>query len=432
MNNRKIYGRFSTTVAALSVAACFIVAPTHAEETPDPSASPPATGIRRLQYRCVLKSPGGALPFELMLIQPHGTDRWTALFQNGEETVQLHDVEFDNARLHIAFPHYDAHITALKQDDGTFAGRWFKTTGPNKQSELPFTATPNVSYRFPPIARRSSDNKLAYSWRAKFAKSDDPAVGLFSHEADGSVTGTFLTTTGDYRFLAGDFDGKRLRLSSFDGAHAFLFNAILTSDGTLKGDFWSRDTWHETWTATPDENGISVDPWKMTTAREAINLSTIRFPDLEGNLRSLGSDPAWAGKPRIIEISGSWCPNCHDAAGHLETLYQQHQSEGLVIISLMFEVTGDFKRDARQVRRFRDRHQLTYPLLVGGKADRERVADQVQLIDKLRSYPTMIFVDRNDQVQAIYTGYAGPATGTYHKAQNKKIDAVVEKLLAAK
>ncbi len=417
----------------LAFAAGCISGLAHADERRDQSTSPPATGIRRLPFRCVLKSPGGALPFNLMLIQPNGADGWTALIQNGEETVQLQDVEFDNARMHISFPHYDAHITALKQDDGTYVGRWFKTTGPDKQSELPFTATPNVEYRFPPSTRKAPDQKLAYSWRVKFAKSDDDAVGLFSQEHDGTVTGTFVTSTGDYRYLAGDFDGKHLRLSTFDGAHAFLFSAILTTDGTLKGDFWSRDTWHETWTATPNDVQFALfDPLMATKPRENIDLNTVKFPDLDGNLRSLGDDPAWAGKPRIIEISGSWCPNCHDAAKHLETLYQKHQGDGLVVISLMFEVTGNFKRDARQVRRFRDRHQLTYPLLVAGKADRERVADRVQLIEALKSYPTMIFVDRNDRVVAIYTGYMGPATGECHARQNELLTKLVTGLLAEK
>ena len=412
---------------------CIGVAPAYAEENPDQPSSPAATGIRRLPFRCILKSPGGALPFNLMLSQPNGADGWTALILNGEETVKLQDVEFDDARMHISFPHYDAHITALKQDDGTYAGRWFKTTGPDKQSELPFTATPNVEYRFPPSPRKPADPKLAYLWRVNFAKSDDDAIGLFAQEDDGTVTGTFVTSTGDYRYLAGDFDGKHLRLSTFDGAHAFLFSAILTADGTLKGDFWSRDTWHETWTATTNEVQFALfDPWMATKPRKNVDLNAVKFPDLDGNLRSLGDDPAWAGKPRIIEISGSWCPNCHDAAKHLEELYQKHQGDGLVVISLMFEVTGNFKRDARQIRRFRDRHNLTYPLLVAGKADRERVADQVQLIDELKAYPTMIFVDRNDRVGAIYTGYMGPATGECHEHQNELITKLVTGLLAEK
>ncbi len=430
MVNQILINRVAIRFASIAFAMCFVVSPAYAEENPDQPSSPPATGTRRLPFRCILKSPGGALPFNLMLIQPNGADGWTALIQNGEETVQLQDVEFDNARLHISFPHYDAHITALKQDDGTYAGRWFKTTGPDKQSELPFTATPNVEYRFPPSTRKAGDQRLAYSWRVKFAKSDDDAVGLFSQSDNGVVTGTFVTTTGDYRFLAGDFDGKRLRLSSFDGAHAFLFSAILTADGTLKGDFWSRDTWHETWTAKPDESGLSVDPWQLTKPRDNVDLASVKFRDLDGNIRSLGDDPAWAGKPRIIEISGSWCPNCHDAAKHLEKLYQKHQGDGLVVMSLMFEVTGNFKRDAQQVRRFRARHNLTYPLLVAGKADRERVADQVQLIDELKSYPTLIFVDRNNRVEAIYTGYAGPATGKYQEAQNSQIATVIGRLMA--
>ena len=368
----------------------------------------------------------------MTLVQPTGATSWTALIQNGDEIVQLQDAEFDDKRLHIPFPHYDAHITARRDQAGSYHGRWTKVTGPEEQSELPFVATPDVMYRFTPTTKPASAAKLAYSWRVQFSKSDEPAVGLFSQDDDGRVIGTFVTTTGDYRYLEGDFDGKRLRLSSFDGAHAFLFDAELTPDGALKGGFWSRDKRHETWRATPSEKGLAADPWTLTKATKNVDLSAIKFADLDGKLRSLGDDPAWQGKPRIIEISGSWCPNCHDAAEHLEKLYQAHKANGLVVIGLMFEVTGNDKRDARQVRRFRDRHQLTYPLLLAGKADRKRVASQVKLIDKLRSYPTMIFVDRTGKVRDIYTGYAGPATGEFHRNQSVEIENRVQRLIGLK
>jgi len=35
------------------------------------------------------------------------------------------------------------------------------------------------------------------------------------------LTGTFLTTTGDYRYLDGIVTGDSLKLSTFDGAHAY-------------------------------------------------------------------------------------------------------------------------------------------------------------------------------------------------------------------
>ena len=49
-------------------------------------------------------------------------------------------------------------------------------------------------------------------------------MGEFSQAGD-SVAGTFLTETGDHRFLAGQVRGAEMYLSTFDGAHAFLYKA---------------------------------------------------------------------------------------------------------------------------------------------------------------------------------------------------------------
>ena len=60
-----------------------------------------------------------------------------------------------------------------------------------------------------------------------------PAKGIFFQKDGDVVTGTFRTKTGDYRYLEGVMDGNRLKLSTFDGAHAFLFTATV-SDSTLE------------------------------------------------------------------------------------------------------------------------------------------------------------------------------------------------------
>ena len=106
---------------------------------------------------------------------------------------------------------------------------------------MPFHATHGDAPRFPaakPIeASAESDESTGFAarWSVNFAKSEDPAVGLFSVDDDGRAQGTFLTTLADYRYLEGTFDGEQLLLSCFDGAHAFLFAANLQSDGTLSG-----------------------------------------------------------------------------------------------------------------------------------------------------------------------------------------------------
>jgi hypothetical protein len=59
--------------------------------------------------------------------------------------------------------------------------------------------------------------------------------------ANGSayVNGTFLTETGDYRYLEGMMHNGKLYLSCFDGSHAFLFIAENNGTEITKGDFYS-------------------------------------------------------------------------------------------------------------------------------------------------------------------------------------------------
>lgn len=67
------------------------------------------------------------------------------------------------------------------------------------------------------------------------------AKGVFK-QYDNIVTGTFRTTTGDYRYLEGVLNGNQLKLSTFDGAHAFLFTAEV-SDSVMHGMFYSGNHW---------------------------------------------------------------------------------------------------------------------------------------------------------------------------------------------
>ena len=104
---------------------------------------------------------------------------------------------------------------------------------------------------------------VAGRWAVDFEQDEEPAVAVFRQDGR-NLAGTFLTATGDYRYLAGTLSGDRLRLSCFDGAHAFLFDARLRDDGSLRGDFWSRDSWHDTWTARRDPQATLADGFAQT------------------------------------------------------------------------------------------------------------------------------------------------------------------------
>jgi thiol-disulfide isomerase/thioredoxin len=284
--------------------------------------------------------------------------------------------------------------------------------------------------RFDPGGKADADAlaRVDGRWAVDFAESDDAAVGRFEAAADGTVEGTFLTTTGDYRFLAGVLDGDRLRLSCFDGAHAFLFEARLAEDGTLAGDFWSRDSWHESWTARKDPTVELPDAFGLTRWVGGKPLDELVFPDLDGTARSLG-DETLAGRARVLVIFGSWCPNCNDSTRLLVELDRKYRDRGLAIVGLAFEMTGEFERDARQVRRYAEHHGIDYPLLVAGVSDKAEASQAFPLLDRIRSYPTTIFLHSDGRVRAVHQGFAGPATGTAHEELRARFESLVQELL---
>lgn len=386
-----------------------------------PQAPPAATE----RYDAWLESAGGPLRFELEIDRRASPAR--AWLVQDEHRVEIPRVELGERELRLEFPHYDSSIQAALQSDG-WTGAWRKRASAERWVELRFHAIPCVDDCTTPGPTDPGWTPLREGrWSAKFASDDQPAVFVTARERD-RVRATFLTTTGDYRYLGGSDRGE-IVLSTFDGAHAFLFRARRASDTSLEGDFWSGDRWHDTWTATFDPNAALPDPFALTQSNANAKLSDLRFPDAQGRVRSLDDDDL-KGRARIIQVFGSWCPNCNDEAPFLAELDRRYRERGLRIVGLAFELTGDFERDAKQVELYRKRHELEYPLLVAGLSDKAKASRSLPMLDKVRAYPTTIFVRKDGSVRAVHQGYSGPATGPEHEQLRADFERLIEELLA--
>jgi thiol-disulfide isomerase/thioredoxin len=261
-----------------------------------------------------------------------------------------------------------------------------------------------------------------------FSSDNQPSVGIFQRGEQGQLWGTFLTTVGDYRYLAAEIIDGRLELSCFDGGHAFLMRASLKADGALEGDFWSGNWWHETWTAERDENVELPNAFELSKWNASIQLAELRFPDLNGNVRNIIGE-AEEGQALILELFGSWCPNCHDAGKYLAEVSEKYHDRGLRVIGLAFELTGDLQRDARQVREYQRRNGLEFPAYICGLSDKNKASAAFGALDRIRAYPTLVFVNRQQQVRAVYTGFSGPATGARHERMREQFDAIIKEIL---
>lgn len=435
-----------TLVQVFLLLACGLLA-CGAPSTPPAETAGAATLNLEGTWRAVLSSPGGELPFGLRFQSADGSDpgeggasAWNAWVINGEEELVTSSVRVDGQEVVIGFDWYDSEITARMDDDGALRGAWRRTAAEGETSRLPFTAQRPATPRFGALAEAPAPGADQVSdvsgvWRVVFTEDgDDPseevARGEFEQEGE-TVRGTFLTPTGDYRFLDGTYGDGWLRLSTFDGAHAFLFHARVQEDGSLEGDFWSRDVYHATWTAALSEDDASwlPDAWQEVGLTNDEGRLQFTFDDLEGKPLSL-ADPRFEGKVVVVNIFGSWCPNCNDEAPLLADWHRRYQDQGLEIVGLAYEFSGDPERDRSMVQRFGERHGIDYPLLLAGTSDKAAAAATLPDLTAVLAYPTTVFIARDGRVRRIHSGFSGPGTGVHHERLVDELEQTVESLLA--
>lgn len=409
------------------------------DSAPPASTTDPAVELAGT-WRAVLTSPGGELPFLLRFAEKgEASGEWSAWVINGDEELPTSGVRVDGSDVVVGFSWYDSEISAAFDAAGHLQGAWQRTAAQGEITRLPFRAEPAADARFAPLTATAAPGAetvadISGVWSVEFRDvSDEGSVeaarGEFEQQGE-QLRGTFLTPTGDYRFLAGDYDQGWLRLSTFDGAHAFLFTARAQEDGSLDGDFWSRDTYHATWTATRAEADAALlpDAWSEVGLTNDAGLFRFAFEDLDGRMVT-GDDPRFDGKVVVVNIFGSWCPNCNDEAPLLAEWHRRYGERGLEIVGLAYEFSGDPERDRTMVRRFGERYGIEYPLLLAGVSDKSAAAATLPDLTAVLAYPTTVFIARDGRVRRIHSGFSGPGTGAHYEALVDELEATLESLL---
>ncbi|MEO0732009.1 MAG: TlpA disulfide reductase family protein [Bacteroidota bacterium] len=372
----------------------------------------------------------GVLPFTMDVIYETDTTFRIEL-HNGEETIIVpaknivtgRDQQAGRDTLRIDFPVYDTHISAYHEEN-VIEGVWVVHYRDNYR--IPFKAYFGKDYRFTPL-RKEPAADLTGTWATTFSDEDGPYPGIAELTQNrNELRGTFRTETGDYRYLEGTVQADKAYLSVFDGSHAFLFEALIKEDGTLSGTFRSGRHFLANWTATRDDQATLTSPDELTQMKEDIPLA-FAFSTPEGDTISL-DDPALAGKPKLIKITGTWCPNCREEAEFLKEYLANNDVGDLEVLALAFERYGaDDDRSRAAIRRYREAMDIPWPVLLAGPNDKEAAGAALPMLNKIISYPTLLFVDRQNRVQRIHTGYNGKATSKF-KEFAESFDASIKAL----
>lgn len=347
-------------------------------------------------------------------------------FFNGDDREISNSGSLDNGHLVLSFDSYLAKLSGTFKD-GVFDGAY----GPMLNKTYAVHAV-RAAAKTTPLAGNAPS--IAGQWDLINVKSSkgEKAWHLILRQSGSEISGAILRVDGDTGTLTGSYqkDG-RFVLSHFSGARPALLILRPAADGTLDVSLSALHGFSEMKAVRPAEavaEGLPqpTDPETHTSVRNPNEPFTFSFPDLKGNIVS-NTDTRFRGKVVLINITGSWCPNCHDEAPFLAQLYDKYHSQGLEIVALNFEEADQLK-DPTRLRAFIKEYGIHYTVLLGGETDSAK-ARLTQVVN-WNAWPTTLFVGRDGLVRGIHAGFPGPGSGELYRQTVEEFTAKVEKLLA--
>lgn len=385
--------------------------------------------LQKGAWRAAVARPdGNAIIFNIDVQQLKG--KTVFYIVNGAERMLASDVTVVKDSVFINMPVFESSFKLKIISKDSLAGFWIRK-GADKDSALPFTATAREQYRFAAVNGDASEQATG-KWKIDFVRANDshrPAIGQFTQK-ENVVSGSILTPSGDYRFLSGIVTGDVLYLSTFDGIHAMVFTAKISKDNITDGKLYSGAAPAENWAAVKDAYA-SLPAEKVTSLKAGesgkLNFS---FKDIEGKQVSI-DDARFKNKVVVIQLMGSWCPNCMDETAFLSEYYDKNKHRGVEIIGLAYEYSTDFQRSANSVRKFQKRFNVHYPLLITPStvSDPQRTEKTLPQLTAIKVFPTTIILGKNGKVADITTDFYGPGTGDYYIHYKEEFEKTITALL---
>lgn len=346
--------------------------------------------------------------------------------KNAAEKIRVDNITVAGDSFIVQMPVFESQFR-FTVNNNTLRGIWIKRGAVNTQV-LPFSAIPG-SNRFASAA--AAQKNISGRWAVAFQENNaEISVAEFVQKGN-ILTGTFLNSTGDYRYLEGIVTKDTLLLSGFDGSHSFLFKAVIKNNTTINaGIFYSGANGKEEWTAIKNSNAkvpeASVAMY-VKPGKESLDFS---FKDLEGKQVALKSD-RFKNKVVVIQLMGSWCPNCMDETAFLSNYYNNNKQRGVEVIALAYEYTTDWERSVKSLKKFKQRFNVQYTILNTEVTVTDSLRTQKTLpqVTDIKFFPSSIIIDKKGKIRKLDTGFNGPATGLHYVAYKKEFNSVVDNLL---
>lgn len=375
-------------------------------------------------WRGVLEVQGEQLPFNFRVVRD-SSGGYDAYIKNASEELLLDEIVFKNDSADFVLHVFDAQLRVAVQGDIL---NGFLILNYRDNYRIPFKASFGQEFRFFPTDSSAVAPDFSGKYQVLFTNESDTTqgVGLFTQKGS-YAEGSFLTPTGDYRFLEGGVFNDTLYLSTFDGNHTYLFKAFKQNDSII-GEYWSGKSFYQVWRGVKTESASLPHPESLTYLKEGYDKIEFSFPDVNGNKVSL-ADEKFKNKVVILQIFGTWCPNCMDETKFLSPWYTQNKDRGVEILGLAYERKDDFAYASDRVKKMKAKWNVPYDFVIAGVNDKAKAAETLPALNTIVAFPTTIFIGKDGKVKHIHTGFEGPGTGVYHERFVERFNQVVNELL---
>lgn len=348
---------------------------------------------------------------------------------NGKEVYQLSVKKRIGDTIVYQFPAQDAEWRVAFEKDFSEARGWWINYNKKIPVRYPVHLYMTLSEMLP--KPDSIIPELFGRWKVLFepgTPNEEVLVGVFQQEMNGRIFGSFLSETGDYRYLHGFVANGKLHLQTYTGYWAFVVEADLNGSNEMSGVFYSGGKSSSPFKAIKDETVQLREESSLTylvKRDEPVLLKDL----IKMNGRKTTIDFAAEKQLTLIQIMGTWCPNCLDETRLLQALQAEYGSKGLHVVALAFEVGTDTQKQRARLKNWIKSMNVTYPVYLAGTSSKDAASARFPMLNGIMSFPTALLVDQQGKIIAIHTGFSGPATGDAYTDLVKKYKQEIESAL---
>jgi thiol-disulfide isomerase/thioredoxin len=344
---------------------------------------------------------------------------------NGAERIPIEIKWGKDSTFTSSLPLFNTYFEG-KKEKGIVTGEWVDPTR---------TGDYRIPFQIVKTKIREFDTKVHVPVHLKYkiVFEDDTVPAILNMDVvkeEYVFFGTVLTETGDYRYLQGEpLDSNRFYLSAFDGTHLFSLDGRRL-DNRIEGIFMSGKHYLAKFTGELDANFNLRKADELTWMKNPKEILSLKLNANAKTERSFG-EKDWKGKVTLVQIMGTWCPNCTDESRFVKSMYEKYAAQGLQVVPVSFERGSDKQVSFTRINSQAKQMALPYPVYLGSGAESPQKSAAIVFaqLNHVMSFPTLILIGKDGKVKKVWTGFYGPGTGVHYTEHTKGIENVLLKEL---